>query len=60
MKACRNCRMIVGEEKACPNCQGTDLTERYTGEVIILDAEKSEVAKVVAVSAPGKFAVKVK
>jgi len=60
MRACRNCRMILNEEKTCPNCQGTDLTEKYTGEVIILDPVKSEIAKVVSVSAVGKFAVKVK
>jgi len=52
--------MILNEEKTCPNCQGTDLTEKYTGEVIILDPVKSEIAKVVSVSAVGKFAVKVK
>lgn len=60
MRACRNCRMIVNEEKTCPKCQGTDLTEKYNGEIIILDQEKSEIAKVAGINSIGKFAVKVK
>lgn len=60
MRACRNCRYIVNEEKTCPKCQGTDLTEKYTGEILVLDPEKSEIAKVAGLNAPGKFAVRVK
>ncbi|MDD5337689.1 MAG: DNA-directed RNA polymerase subunit E'' [Candidatus ainarchaeum sp.] len=60
MHACRNCRMILSGEKTCPNCQGTDLSEKFTGEVIVLDLEKSEIAKLALVNAPGRFALKVK
>ncbi|MFA5076841.1 MAG: transcription elongation factor subunit Spt4 [Candidatus Micrarchaeia archaeon] len=60
MHACRNCRMILVEEKTCPNCQGTDLSEKFTGEVIVLDPEKSEIAKLALVTAAGRFALKVK
>ncbi len=60
MHACRNCRMIVNEEKTCPKCQGTDFTEKFSGEVIILDPERSEIAKVAEVNSPGKFAIRVK
>lgn len=60
MRACKNCRMIVELEKTCPKCGGTELTEKFSGEVIILDVEKSEVSKVVAVDAPGKYAIRVK
>ncbi len=60
MRACRNCRMIVNEDKICPKCQGTDLTEKYNGEIIILDQEKSEIAKAAGLNSIGKFAVKVK
>lgn len=52
--------MILAEEKICPNCQGTDLTDKYSGEVIILDPAASEIAKVIEVVAPGKFAIRVK
>ncbi|VVB98073.1 Transcription elongation factor Spt4 [uncultured archaeon] len=60
MRACRNCRMILNEDKTCPNCQGTDLTEKFSGQIIILDAERSEVAKVAELKGPGKFAIRVK
>ncbi len=60
MRACRNCRMIISEEKTCPKCQGRDFTEKYTGEIIILDPEKSEIAKLVGINSLGKFAVRVK
>ncbi len=60
MRACRNCRMIINEEKVCPKCQGTDFTEKYSGEIIVLDAERSEIAKAAVLNAPGKYAVRVK
>lgn len=60
MRACRNCRMILTDEKTCPGCQGTELTEKYSGQIIVLDSEKSEVAKVAGVNGPGKFAIRVK
>jgi DNA-directed RNA polymerase subunit E" len=60
MRACRNCRMILNEEKTCPKCQGTDLTEKYSGEIIVLDPERSEIAKSALINAPGKYAVRVK
>lgn len=59
MKACRNCRYIVSAEKQCPKCQG-DLSEKFSGMVIILDPEKSEVAKVAEINTVGSYAVKVK
>lgn len=60
MHACRGCRMILNDEKVCPKCQGTDFTDKFNGEIIILDAEKSEIAKIAVINAPGRFAVKVK
>lgn len=52
--------MIINDEKICPKCQGTDFTEKYSGEIIILDPERSEIAKVAEINVPGKFAVRVK
>jgi len=60
MKACRNCRYIVqGPEKACPKCQG-ELSERFSGVIIVLDPEHSEVAKIAEINAVGSYAIKVK
>lgn len=52
--------MIISVEKTCPKCQGTDLTEKYSGEIILADVERSEIAKVAGLNARGKFAIKVK
>lgn len=60
MHACRNCRMILNEEKVCPKCQGADFTEKFSGEIIIISPEKSEIAKLTETNAPGRFAIKVK
>jgi len=57
-KACRNCRMVVEEEKECPNCSGTSFTTFWRGYVIITDPEKSEIAKKMGTTRPGKFALR--
>jgi len=60
MKACRNCRYIVqGPEKICPKCEG-ELSERFSGVIIILDPEHSEVAKIAEINSVGSYAIKVK
>jgi DNA-directed RNA polymerase subunit E" len=61
MKACRTCRYIVREahEKICPKCGG-ELSERFSGMIIILDPERSEVAKIAEVNAVGNYAINVK
>jgi DNA-directed RNA polymerase subunit E" len=60
MKACRNCRMIVyTPEKSCPKCSG-ELSDKFSGMIIILDPESSEIAKEASLNAAGSYAVKVK
>ncbi len=60
MTACRQCRYIITtKEKVCPKCGG-ELSDKYSGMVIILDPERSEIAKIVEVKAVGAYAVKVK
>ena len=60
MKACRNCKKMVGEGETCPVCGSDDLSDRFSGLLIVLDPEKSEIAKISEVKAPGRYAVKVK
>jgi DNA-directed RNA polymerase subunit E" len=61
MKACKTCRYIVkGPEKTCPKCGGEELTERYSGMIIILDPERSEVAKIAEINSIGNYAINVK
>jgi DNA-directed RNA polymerase subunit E" len=60
MSACKQCRYIITtKEKVCPKCQG-ELSEKYSGMVVILDAERSEVAKIINVNMVGSYAVRVK
>jgi len=56
-KACRNCKRIV-EEKECPVCKDSKLSNRWNGLLIILDKD-SEISKDMDIQ-PGKYALKVK
>jgi DNA-directed RNA polymerase subunit E" len=56
--ACRKCRGL-SSGKACPICGSTDLSSEWTGLIIILDPEKSEVSKSLSIVKPGRYALKV-
>lgn len=58
-KACKNCKMIV-EGDTCPICKGNQLVENWKGKIIILDPEKSEIAKKLNIKQKGSFALKTK
>ena len=57
-KACRTCRFIVEEGDKCPSCGSKELTEVSKGRVVILNPEKSEVAKKLNIKQKGNFAIK--
>lgn len=57
-KACRNCRLVVEDVNECPNCGETNFTTFWRGYVIITDPEKSEIAKKIGTTRPGKFALR--
>jgi len=59
MKACRNCRYIVYDEKICPKCNG-ELSEKFSGMIIVLDPERSELAKIAELNSIGSYAIRVK
>jgi DNA-directed RNA polymerase subunit E" len=56
--ACRKCRMLTSE-KACPNDESTELSKEWSGLIIIIDPEKSQVAKTLGIAKPGRYALKV-
>ncbi|HEV8289425.1 MAG TPA: transcription elongation factor subunit Spt4 [Candidatus Norongarragalinales archaeon] len=58
-KACRKDRFITTGD-TCPIDGGTDLTKNWEGYILLIDPEKSEIAKVLGASAPGKYALKLK
>ena len=57
-RACRNCRRIV-TGNVCDNCGSTNLTHNYQGLVIVIEPERSEIAKMLGVKKPGYYAIKV-
>ncbi|MCH8905608.1 MAG: DNA-directed RNA polymerase, subunit E'' [Candidatus Heimdallarchaeota archaeon] len=61
-KACRNCHFIIQNksDNRCPNCNSTDLSDDHGGVVIIIDPEKSEIAKKLQVNKPGQYALRVR
>lgn len=59
MKACRNCRYLVNQDKTCPKCNN-DLSEKFFGVIIVLDPEHSEVAKIAEINSVGSYAIRVK
>ncbi len=58
LKACRKCRTIYEGKDKCPNCESKEFTENFKGRVIILDPEKSEIAKNLKLTKKGDFAIK--
>ncbi len=56
-KACRQCRKIVEESDKCPSCDGNQFTTFWRGYVLIVDPEKSEIAKKMGIKQVGKHAL---
>lgn len=56
-KACKKCKIIFEGEK-CPICQGTETTENWKGKLVVIDPEKSEVAKKLKITQKGTYAIK--
>ncbi|AFC98951.1 DNA-directed RNA polymerase, subunit E'' [Methanocella conradii HZ254] len=59
LKACRECHSLV-EGEVCPSCQSGALSEDWSGYLVIVDPLKSEIAKIMGIKRPGKFALKVR
>lgn len=57
-KACKLCRRLVSGDM-CPACKGSDLTKNWKGVVVIIDPD-SEIAEVMDIKAPGRYAIKVR
>jgi len=59
-KACKNCNRIVEDSSECPVCRNNDLSDSWSGLVVIYDPEDSEIAEKIGISTPGRCAVRVK
>ena len=58
-KACKKCKRITNKRQ-CPICKGQELTPHWRGLVVILDPEKSDIAKKLNIELPGEYALKVR
>ena len=58
-KACKNCRFI-SNGPVCPNCKSNNLSDDWSGLVVILEPNTSEVAKRMGIKAPGRYALRVR
>ncbi len=56
-KACKICNAIFEGEK-CPKCGSKNITESFKGQIVILNPEKSEIAKEINLKEKGNFAIK--
>ncbi|HIQ23709.1 MAG TPA: DNA-directed RNA polymerase, subunit E'' [Pyrodictium delaneyi] len=60
-KACRKCKSLVPREASrCPVCGSTDLSEDWEGTLVVIDPEKSVIAKKLEIAKPGRYAIKVR
>jgi DNA-directed RNA polymerase subunit E" len=58
-KACRECHRIVSGS-SCAVCISSSLSSDWSGYVVILDPNGSNIAKRLNVTLPGKYALKVR
>ncbi|MCX9012713.1 MAG: DNA-directed RNA polymerase, subunit E'' [Candidatus Methanoperedens sp.] len=60
---CKECHRLIEDkvkELVCRNCNSTALTSDWSGYVVIIDPQKSLIAKRLGVKMPGKYALKVR
>lgn len=57
-KACKLCRTIFDEGEKCPKCESKENTDSFKGRIVVLNPEKSEIAKNLGLTEKGNFAIK--
>jgi len=58
-KICRNCKAIIDKDvDRCPYCGSTDLSEDYSGFIVIVNLNNSEFSKKLNLK-EGKWAIRV-
>lgn len=58
MKSCTKCKLITNEER-CPICDGITSTN-WSGLLIIVDPDKSDIANELEINIPGEYALRVR
>jgi DNA-directed RNA polymerase subunit E" len=59
MRACRTCKNI-SNETICPVCRGTELSDDYSGLLVVLDPENSLLAEKLNTNKAGNYALKIR
>ncbi|MDK2915575.1 MAG: DNA-directed polymerase subunit [Euryarchaeota archaeon] len=59
LKVCRECHKVV-EGESCVVCGTSNLSEDWAGYVVIIDPERSEIAKKMNITMAGRYALKVR
>jgi len=58
-KICRNCKAIIDKDvDRCPYCSSSDLSEDYSGFIVIVNQNNSEFSKKLNLK-EGKWAIRV-
>ena len=57
-KACKICNAIYETGDKCPKCDSKESTESFKGRVIVLNPEKSEIAKNINIKGKGNYSIK--
>jgi len=55
-KVCKNCKIFVSDSK-CPVCGESNFSRSWKGLMFINDPQTSEVAQLLGIKAPGKYAM---
>ncbi|MCJ7608235.1 DNA-directed RNA polymerase subunit E'' [Candidatus Bathyarchaeota archaeon] len=50
----------MSSSNICPNCKSTSLSDDWLGELIIVDPEKSAIAKNLEIKTAGRYALRVR
>jgi len=58
-KVCKFCKIIV-EGPTCPICKRNSFSTNWQGQINVLDANKSFIAKKIDTKSKGEYAIKVK
>lgn len=59
-KACKSCRIVITHGDKCPLCGSSELTMKWSSYAIVLNAEKSDIAKRLGAKVNSMFALNIK
>jgi len=51
---------MISNGPICPNCKSSNLSDDWTGIVIVMDPKNSEIAEKMGIKTPGKYAIRVR